>query len=366
MRAAAIALFGLLAAFPAQAADQFVFDQAERDAILLHGPWPPAAAPDPSNRASGDPAAVALGQKLFFYIRLSRDNDRSCATCHIPAQAFADGRPRGEGIRPLDRNTIALANLQGRRWYGWDGKSDSLWAQSLHPIVDERELAATGALLRDRLAPEHDAVFGPADDDETFLVDIAKALAAYQETLVTPRRPFDDFRDALERGDAAAMAAYPAAAARGLKLFVGRGQCAVCHFGPAFSNGEFDSVGINFFLGPDGVDRGRHGGITALRASPFNLLGRHSDDDTRSTTGPTRHVALLHRNWGEFAVPSLRGVALSAPYMHDGSLATLADVVGHYSQIDLDRLRQDGQLILQPLRLTDGELADLVAFLETL
>lgn len=361
MKALRLALLALLAAFPAAA-----FDAAERQAILLHGPWPPEAMPDPSNRASGDPAAIALGRKLFFDVRLSRDRDRACASCHRPAQAFADGRPRGQGIGPLDRNTIALANLQGRRWYGWDGKSDSLWAQSLHPIVDERELAASAALLRDRLGAEHDVVFGPVDDDETFLVDVAKALAAWQETLVTPRSGFDAFRDALEQDDAAGMATYPAAALRGLKLFVGRGQCAVCHFGPSFSNGEFDSVGISFFLGPDSVDRGRHGGITALRASPFNLLGRHNDDAARTTAAPTTHVALLHRNWGEFRVPSLRGVAGSAPYMHDGSLATLGDVVRHYSAIDLDRLHQDGQLTLRPLHLTEPEIADIVAFLETL
>ncbi|MFT2543425.1 cytochrome c peroxidase, partial [Escherichia coli] len=75
--------------------------------ILLHGPWPPEATPDPSNRASGDPAAIALGQRLFFDVRLSRDLDRACASCHLPAQAYADGRSRGEGLRPLDRNTIA-------------------------------------------------------------------------------------------------------------------------------------------------------------------------------------------------------------------------------------------------------------------
>lgn len=361
MKILAAALLALAAAFPAAA-----FDAAEREAILLHGPWPSEAAPDPSNRASGDPAAIALGAKLFFDVRLSRDGDRACASCHLPSRAFADGLPRGEGLGRLDRNTIALANLQGRRWYGWDGRSDSLWAQSLHPIVDERELAASGALLRGRLERDHDAVFGPADDDETFLVDIAKALAAYQETLVTPRSAFDAFRDAVEADDAAGIAAYPAAARRGLALFVGRGQCSVCHFGPAFSNGEFDSVGINFFLESGGVDRGRHGGITALRASPFNLLGRHNDDPTRATALPTTHVALLHRNWGEFRVPSLRGVAATAPYMHDGSLATLADVVRHYSTIDLDRLHQDGQLTLQPLHLTEAEIADLVAFLETL
>jgi cytochrome c peroxidase len=210
----------------------------------------------------------------------------------------------------------------------------------------------------------------PPASDETLFVDLGKALAAFQETLVSGRSAFDDFRDALERGDRAAQARYPLAAQRGLRIFVGKGACNACHLGPNFTNGEFHDIGIRFFVAGGGVDPGRHDGIKRLRASPFNLLGRHNDERPAGEPGAsavkTRHVALEHRNFGEFKVPSLRDAARTAPYMHDGSLATLADVVRHYSELDLDRLHADGESLLRPLKLSATESADLVAFLESL
>jgi len=379
--AAVVSLLAVAGAALAPAAratppDAVILGEAERAAVLAHGPWPPAFTPDPSNRVSGNPDAVALGRALFFDTRLSGDGRRSCATCHDPARAFADGRDRSLGRDRVDRNAIALANLRLNRWFGWAGAADSLWGQSLRPILDERELAATPQQVQGRLAADGDVaaayrrLFGAGLAEEEpllALVNLAKALAAYQETIVTPRTPFDDFRDALERGDAAAMARYPAAAQRGLRLFVGRGRCSACHHGPNFTNGEFDDVGVPYFAAPGRVDTGRHGGIAALRASPFNLLGRYNDDPARSTAGPTRHVEVQHRNWGEFRVPSLRNVAATAPYMHDGSLATLEDVVRHYSEVDIERLHgDDGARILRPLHLSPREAADLVAFLRTL
>ncbi len=115
----------------------------------------------------------------------------------------------------------------------------------------------------------------PGDDDERVAVDVAKALAAYQETLVTPRTPFDDFRDARPRRPAAA---YPAAAQRGLALFLGRGRCNVCHGGP-LRHGEFSDIGMPFFIGRGQVDPGRHGGIQALQRSRYNLLGPYKRRD---------------------------------------------------------------------------------------
>jgi cytochrome c peroxidase len=280
------------------------------------------------------------------------------------------------GAAQVDRNAIALANLRLNRWFGWAGANDSLWAQSLRPVLDAKELALTPGLLRDRLAEDagvaraYHELFGAvpaADDPERALVNVAKALAAFQETIVTGRTPFDDFRDALERSDAAAMARYPAAAQRGLKVFVGRGRCAACHFGPNFTNGEFDDVGVPYFTDGRRIDQGRYGGITALASSPFNLLGPFSDDRSENAALPTRHVEPQHRNWGEFRVPSLRNVARTAPYMHNGSLATLADVVRHYSEVDEERLHgDDGARLVRPLRLTPREALDLVSFLETL
>jgi cytochrome c peroxidase len=345
------------------------FSEEEKRRILSHGPWPPAARNDPSNRVSGKREAIALGEKLFFEPRLSGTGSVLCATCHVPFRAFQDGRPRGFGLQQVDRNTPSVINARFYRWYGWDGAHDNLWAQSVRPLLDPREMNASAGhvagVVRKLFPKEYQAAFARPvpGDDETVLVDVGKALAAFQETLVSARTPFDDFRDALETGK---PSAYPEAAKRGLRIFVGKGNCSVCHVGPHFTNGEFADIGVKFFVAPGRVDGGRYAGIRKLKASAFNLLGRYSDDPARSTAVGTRHVELQHRNFGEFRVPGLRNVALTAPYMHDGSLASLRDVVKHYSELNEDRLHADGEKILRPLRLTEDEIKDLVEFLQTL
>jgi len=364
------ALVLLLAALAPAA---LAFTEAETRAIAAHGPWPPAFAPDPSNRASGNKDAIELGERLFFERRLSANGEHSCSRCHVPERNWTDGEARALGLERVERNTPSIANVRVQRWFGWDGAHDSLWAQSIRPLLDARELglsaAQVAALVRadPDLSCRYRRVFGsvPAEDAEV-LVGVGKALAAFQETLVSGRTAFDDFRDALVKRDAAGIAAYPEAATRGLTIFVGKGSCTVCHLGPAFTNGEFHDTGIPFFIDKGRVDPGRHAGIQKLRASPFNLLGLYSDDAKRSTATGTRHVRLEHRNFGEFRTPSLRNLALSAPYMHNGQLATLRDVVNHYSTISPDRLHQDGEAILKPLNLTEREARDLVAFLTSL
>jgi cytochrome c peroxidase len=234
----------------------------------------------------------------------------------------------------------------------------------------EGSIERIAAVVRDNA--DHSAAYrkvfrtAPPPDDEAIAVNVAKVLAAFQETIDTGRTPFDDFRDALARGDRAAAARYPLAAQRGLAIFIGKGRCDVCHVGARFSNGEFHDVGVPHFIGQGQVDAGRFDGIRKLQANRYNLLGPYNDDPTRATAISTRHVAAEHRNFGEFKVPSLRNVARTAPYMHNGSLATLADVVRHYSEIDEDRLHADGERILKPLHLTPAETADLIAFLESL
>lgn len=375
--AMAAAMACLLPLLPAAqpAAELAAFTETERRRILAHGPWPPAPRRDPTNRVSGQPAAIALGEALFFDPRLSGSGTMACDWCHVPAQDWTDGFARGVGRRAVDRNTQALWNVGFQRWFGWDGAHDSLWSQSLRPLLDRREMDTTAAQLAGRiradraLACRYERVFGQppaAMDDEALLVDTGKALASFQETLVSGRTAFDDFRDALAQGDGAGMARYPAPARRGLKIFVGSGNCAVCHVGPLFSNGEFADVGMPFFLARGGVDPGRHGGITSLRASRYNLLGPYNDDRSDASRLRTRHVEQQHRNFGEFRVPPLRNVARTAPYMHNGALASLHDVVRHYSEISVDRLHADGEAILRPLRLGPAESDDLVAFLQTL
>ena len=350
------------------------FTAEETRRILRHGPWPPAARHDPSNRVSGKSAAIAFGRALFFEPRLSLSGAVSCATCHPPARAWTDGLPRSRGHRTVDRNAPSLVNLRFNRWFGWDGGQDSLWAQSLRPLLDRREMGVgpdgTARLVRSdrQLGCGYRRAFGVATaaDDTRIFVDVGKALAAFLETQVTGRTPFDDFRDALARDDAAGQSRISAAARRGLRLFVGRGNCTFCHFGPAFTNGEFADAGVPHFVEPGRVDTGRHGGIRKLRRSPYTLLGRFNDDEERSTAAKTRHVRLRQSNFGEFRVPGLRNVALTAPYMHDGSLETLADVAHHYSSLDEERLHAGGERILRRLGLSVRERADLVAFLETL
>ena len=343
-------------------------------AIGSHGPWPPPAVVDPSNKVSGRPAAIALGELLFNDARLSGDAAMSCATCHQAARNWSDGRARAQGRVELDRRTPSLWNVGQGHWFGWDGAADSLWAQSLRPIVDPREMASSAgrvaSLLRGdpTLSCLYRGAFGaaPGHDDETLLVDAAKALAAFQETLVSPRTAFDDFRDALLVGDRAAADRYPEAAQRGLKIFVGEGKCDACHFGPRFTNGEFGDVGIPYFVRPGEVDPGRLGGLARLAATPFNRLGRYSDDASGASASRSRHVQRLHANFGEFRVPGLRQIAGGGPYMHNGHLATLDDVVRHYSEVSPDRLHSDGIPLVRPLGLSAGDQADLVAFLRSL
>jgi cytochrome c peroxidase len=367
-------IFLILAAASAANGAAPAWTEAEVRAILAHGPWPAPWRRDPSNRVSGSTDAIELGERLFFDRRLSVNGEISCSRCHLPERNWSDGLPRAVGLEEVDRNTPSIVNARTQRWFGWDGAHDSVWAQSIRPILDAREMGASAAhvatLLRgDRdLSCRYRKTFGsgPAAYDEKVLVDAAKALAAFQETLVSGRTAFDEFRDALARGDKAAAARYPEPAQQGLRTFIGRGSCNVCHAGPAFTNGEFHDTGIAFFIRPGQVDAGRHGGIKRLLANRMNLLGPYNDDAKRTSAVGTRHVTLEHRNFGEFKVPSLRNLALTAPYMHNGSLATLRDVVKHYSEISPDRLHSDGEAILKPLRLSERETEDLVAFLESL
>lgn len=363
-------LLALLLAVATQAA---AFTDAEVRAIASHGPWPPAFRPDPSNRVSGNPAAVDLGERLFFERRLSADGEQSCSRCHLPERNWTDGEKRARGIALVDRNTPSLTSVRLQRWFGWDGAHDSLWSQGIRPVLDAKEMGSSAArvakLLREDadLSCRYRKVFGaPAGDDEKVLVDAVKAIAAFQETLMSARSAFDEFRDALVKGVKAGIAKYPEAAKRGLGIFIGKGSCNTCHVGPAFTNGEFHDTGVPFFIEPGRVDPGRRDGIRKLLADRFNLVGPYNDDPRRATATGTRHVVLEHRNFGEFKVPSLRNLALTAPYMHDGSLASLRDVVDHYSNISPDRLHSDGEAILKPLKLAEAEARDLVAFLESL
>lgn len=347
------------------------FDADETAAILRFGPWPAEFEPDPTNRFDGDPAAVRVGQLLFEAPGLSNAGDLSCGACHRPDLSFTDGRPRAMAAGLLDRNTPSLLNVARQRWFGWGGANDTLWGASVRPILQPNEMAASVGSVRALLESDpalnaaYMAAFGAIRQPEV-IVNVGKALAAYQATLISPKTPFDRFRDALAAGDPLGGGTYPAAAKRGLKLFLGRGNCALCHSGPMFTNGEFDDVAVPYFIGPGKVDPGRFAGLRAFRASAFTRVGPHSDAPDDPKGALTAKAKPQHKDWGAFRVPSLREAANTAPYMHDGSIQTLEGVVRHYSEINQERLHIDGVAILKPLGLTAGEIADVVAFLESL
>ena len=345
----------------------------EIEQTLSFGPWPPSFQSDPSNRVSNNARAIALGKALFNDPVLSVDGAFSCASCHDPEQAFATSEARALGRVLLDRNTPSLRNLAGLRWHGWGGKSDNLWAASLHPIIEEQEMAHSPESLKTAITEsayidDYEAIFGVIQNQgpELVLVNTAKALSAYLETLVTDRTQFDDFRDALERRDFPASAYYPEAGQRGLQLFLGRGNCVFCHNGPRFSNNEFHDASVPYFLNETEVDEGRFRGLNFLLSSPYTLDGDWNDDPDKQGAWAVRNVRRSHADFGTFRTPSLRGVAETAPYMHDGSLRDLNAVIRHYSKINTERLHADGEAILSQLNLSEQEIADLVAFLMTL
>lgn len=383
MTAAAIVL--ALVALVAQAPDpvrapERVIDRLDAalvQRILRHGPLE-APAPDPSNRVATSDAAARLGQTLFFDQRLSLDGTRSCASCHVPSRAFADGLELPEPAGSSTRHTPSLLNAAHQRWFFWDGRADSLWSQALQPLENERELGIGRAGLARLIARDAQLVEAyrrafdeapsdaPAGADRT-AVNAVKAIAAYETRLVSGESAFDRFARALRDGDRAAQALYPEEAARGLLLFVGRANCRSCHAGPLFSDGEFHSIGMPPRAGGPPRDAGRMRGIELLRADPFRASGAFSDDPGGARAKELESLMQSAEQWGQVRTPTLRNVSRTAPYMHQGQKATLADVLRYYSTLEgAVPAGHHGETVLKPLNLTEAEMRELEAFLRTL
>lgn len=335
------------------------------------GPWPQTMPQDAGNELSGAAWAEHLGEQLFSETAFSGDNTRSCASCHDRGKAFTDGLSVAVGAGTHVRNTQGLLDVGHQRWFGWDGGTDSLWAASLRPMLDAKELDGNIPLIASRLrqmpavmTPLHEAGFS-TENDESLVVLASKAIAAYMRTLRSERTPFDRFRDAWLSGNAGSTD-YPETARRGLSLFFGVGNCHVCHFGANFSNREFHDTGRPFFTGVGQIDSGRYSGIQRVRSDPYNLQGKYNGTGIAAEISKTRTVTLSQVNFGQWRTPSLRNLPYTAPYMHDGSLATLRDVVDAYADIDPDRIHSDGEAIIRPLELSEQDRQDLVAFLESL
>ena len=375
MATAAFVLLPMASQADESPAAKVQFTDREIQLILSHGPFPARVPSDPTNRVSGKWNAIDLGTRLFFDQRLSGTGDISCARCHVPERNWSDNLRLGNGMVEVDRNTPTLINLMAQRWYGWDGGADSLWSQSLRPILDKRELAGTprhvAQLMRndEQMSCLYRKAFGTppsASDDEAVFVDVGKALAAFQETLMSGATPFDKFREDLARGKPPSSWTYSEPAQRGLKIFIGKGGCTNCHSGPNFTSGQFFSTGLSKSAPAGKPDPGRLAGVRAVLQSRFNLLGPYNDDKTGASAMHTRQALLEKPAFGEFKVPSLRNLMLTMPYGRDGSVDTLAEVVRHYSDLDPAQLHAKDGRPGKPLNLTQREQTDLVVFLESL
>ncbi len=373
-RAALAALLALVACGADRGAVDIPADV--RRAVLRHSPLG-APPPDPTNAVADDPRAARLGQWLYFDHRLSADGTIACVTCHDPAKGWGDGLALGRGLGDLRRHTPSLWNVAWNRWFFWDGRADSAWAQALKPLEHPREHGGSRVafvrLLADdaSLRAAYEALFErvPSPDDgpgiDRAFANVGKVIAAFERRIVSGAAPFDEFVEGLRRNDPARLAVLSPDARRGLVLFFGRGRCASCHVGPTFSDGEFHDTGLGDAPGAP-RDGGRAEGVRALLADPFNALGRYSDAPAGAPL-PVRYLTVQPEQDGQFKTPSLRNVAETAPYMHDGRFATLEQVVGFYSTLDGARFRgHHRERLLRPLQLTRAEVGDMVAFLRAL
>ncbi|MEQ8232164.1 MAG: cytochrome c peroxidase [Gammaproteobacteria bacterium] len=296
-------------------------------------PWLLADAPPHPADNAPSAARVELGKMLFFDPRLSGDGNMSCATCHNPLLGWSDGLPTAKGVksRVLDRATPTIVNAAYNAIQMWDGRAASLEDQALGPMEANVEMNMDLPRLYAWL--RSDAVYRAAfehayPDEEIGASTVARAIASFERTVVSKESPFDRW----VRGDADAMTPQQV---RGFAVFVdpAKGNCAVCHAAPNFTDDGFHNVGLASY-GVEQPDLGRYA------QKPLGLMK------------------------GAFKTPTLRDVAHTAPYFHDGSALTLEDVVAHYERGG--EVRENLSPNMQDIALSAAERADLVAFLHAL
>jgi cytochrome c peroxidase len=288
------------------------------------GALPPLTTP-PGNPQT--PPKIALGKALFFDKQLSGDRSISCATCHAPEKGFSDGKPRAIGFngKELPRHSPTVLNAAYNSFQFWDGRAASLEEQARGPISSaaEMNMADESELIRRLQAdPRYQGKFLQIFGEGPSLNNVAKAIAAYERTLVTRNSRFDQYA----RGNKKALTHQEKV---GLSLFVGKARCSQCHSGPNFTDNKFYNLGV-----AEASDAGRY------------------------------EITKLPDDLGAFKTPGLRDVTRHAPYMHDGSLATLEAVIDYYDRGG-DDAKNKSKLLLK-LDLTQEEKHALLAFMMTL
>ena len=331
-----------------------------------------------------------MGQMFFFDTRFSRDGTVACATCHSPFHGFADVEATSLGAGRGTRNAPTLLNAAYNQWQFWDGRADTLWSQALRvhwkvrrnkrgldfnmhissigtmQQIMKQYLARSLNLKTRRASPADGKPGDPAFDRmseadqhsvNTVFANIGKAIEAYERLLISRNAPFDGF----VAGDTEAISLE---AKRGLKTFIDKGVCILCHDTPTFTDNEFHNLGVPQGTLPE--DTGRYAGISMLLEDPFNGGGIYSDD-TAVATRILNFLEPIQQHQGEFKTPTLRNVTLTAPYFHTGEFPTLTSVI-EFNNVGGTGGNFAGQRegTLEPLGLSEQEISDLVEFLKTL
>jgi cytochrome c peroxidase len=273
------------------------------------------------------PEKIELGKQLYFDPRLSSDNTISCASCHDPRKGWSNGEATAAGVggQRGGRSAPSILNSAYAKFQFWDGRAASLEQQALGPIANPIEMN----LPHDQMVARLNAIEGYRTQfQKVFGSDatpdaVAKAIAAFERTVLSGNAPFDRFK----MGDASALS--PQAQA-GRALFFGKANCSSCHSGPSFTDGAFHNVGVGMAVDPPDAGRQTH--------------------------------SKLAGDLGAFKTPTLRDIARSAPYMHDGSLASLEDVVDYYDRGGTPNKFLDEEIF--PLKLSAEEKTALVTFLK--
>src|SRR5262245_60527934 len=303
------------------------------------------------------PEKVALGRRLYFDKRLSRDGTVACATCHDPAKGWSDGKRVSEGIggKKGARNAPTVLNAVFYEFQFWDGRAASLEEQAKGPMINPVEMGMGShgdVMLAVVKVPDYGPALEKVFGHPPTIEDVVAAIAAFERTVISGNSAFDRFH----AGDASALGEP---AQRGLALWNGKARCNTCHpFGdvtPNFSDNKFHNIGV--------AAKARDFATLARKAAAVSRPEELAFDPDFTELG--RFIVTRQpKDIGAFKTPGLRDVALSAPYMHDGSEATLLDVVNFYDRGGRPNPYLDGGIV--PLKLTDQEKKDLVAFMESL
>ena len=341
---------------------------------LWIGSLPPVPA-DPSNAVADDPRAARLGKRLFFDTRLSANGEVACATCHQPQRMFTDGLDVAQGVERGERHTMGLAGAAYSPWMFWDGRKDSLWSQALGPLENPIEhggnrLQFAELLTADeRYRTEYEALFGvlpePAAGEPavtTVFANMGKTIAAYERLLVPGESQFDRYVQVLLENDGLRIdSVLSTDEVAGLQLFIRKAQCVNCHNGPLFTNNEFHNTAVLPATGKL-PSLGRVAAVREARADSFNCLGRFSDDPDMNCA-ELRFARTGDDLIGAHKTPSLRNVAITAPYMHAGQMFSLTDIIEQYDRAPLAMV---GHNEAEPLNLSRKERKQLEMFLHTL